>query len=296
MFGNVLRKKRLLNGDPTDLKRPERLFYDDPMEVFDTIFFIYKKLGKEKNARYVIDEFVSGKYGNFNYTIQYHMLLRAMMMHRDVPKVRDYYFKKMRDLIYRTHRKGVNLSTNIQNMINCEMAHHWITFYGNKNMALDAYKRVVEKINDAFEASRVSNERFSPVSLIIHNNMNGTHDPPLHIYQIEQLINPDINTMYRVLRVGFIIHATEKGKSSWFRWNKRNQFKELLVAIVELYSQLEYPLCGDHCNQTEAINECLLTYTSDPPVMECHGKRFESIERDHHVQFDRLTFKYKWYT
>lgn len=128
----------------------------------------------------------------------------------------------------------------------------------------------------------------------IENNITGNTWPPAPCYEMDDVVTIDVSQMYTVIRTGFVIHATEKGSTSWFRWNNQNKFKELLVLVVETYSMLKQPLCGSE-NVTNAINECILIYTSDPPFLEMHNATFDLVEKKYNVKFDRETFKFRWY-
>lgn len=291
MFKNLLSKKHSVVGDPVNMKNPELLFYNDPMSVLDTLYVIYSRLGKETCFLSIINDFINGKYGKFNATIQYNALIRAMILYRSSPFMVDELFKRLMVLIDKNRKNGVHLTSKTKNIINCEIAYHYLTYYCKKNLAIKAYTKVIENITDAME---VVGDNHNEIVTKINDNINGINYPPEHCFTIDDIINPSLSTMYEVLRVGFVLYLSDKGTTKWFQWGKRGRFKELYVVAVELYRQLKHPLCGSE-NVVDAINECILTYTSDPPLIKNGHYNIKVIEEKYNVTFDKETYKYKWY-
>lgn len=296
MFTNILKKKRLLNGEHVEVKHPEMVFYDQPLDVLDSLYVIYIRSGKGKYYRSVLEDFIGGKYGiNFPVHIQIQAVVRAMILFRDDLAIKDYYFKKALNIIKKANGIIKPLSQHIKNVINIEIGNHYLEYYNNRHAALESYNIVSSSVVSSTMVIGV-NMSNNKILNIIDRNINGVNNPPAPCYSIDDVITIGIGQIYQVLRVGFIIHATEKGTKTWFRWNSRNRFKELFVLVVEMYSQLKRPLCGSD-DETKAINEFLLTFTNDPPVLSEHNVTFDVIERKYdHVRFDRETFKFDWYS
>lgn len=292
MFRNILSGKRTVDGDPAEMKKPERLFYSNPMIVLDMLYVIYSRINKQDHFLTVIDEFIGGRYGKFNTNIQYEALARALILYRHVPTIKNVFFNKLLELIKKTNGKGYELSTKTKNIINCEMGYHYLTYYNKKKLAIEAYSRVANNYIDALDVVGFTQMDYKIKRIV--DIIDGKIDPPEHCFTIDDIINPPLSDMYEVLRVGFVIHATEKGTKSWFRWGNKSRFKELFVIIVEMYSQLKQPLCGSS-SIIDAVNECILTYTTDPPLLRFLDVRLEVIESKYCVEFDRETLKFRWY-
>lgn len=285
MFTNILRKKRLLNGDHVETNYPGHLFYSKPLDVLDTLYVIYKRCNMEDEFIHKLGDFIGGRYGSkiLSPPVLIQALVRAMILTRyDLP-MREYYFKKAIGLIKNTRGVVNSLSQEIKNIINTELGDHYIEFHGDINSAFQCYQHAMQNVRGTRETS------------IFRHNLCGSGVSIEHCYDIDDIVNIEVSEMYHVLRVGFVVHATEKGTRSWFMWNKKNRFKELFVLVVEMYSKLRDPLCGPN-DLVGAINEFLLTFTTDPPVSRWHNVTLDLMEKRYEtIKFDRDTRKFRWY-
>lgn len=280
MFKNILRKKRTSVGDLVDSNNASTLFNNDPIAVVDTLYVIYFRNHKVGSFQSVIDDFVNGVYGKFTPDIRLKVLIRGMIVFRENKNVKDMYFVNAISIINKENGVIPNISTKLKNIINVELGNHYLEYYNDKESAISSFRNIRD---------------LSPVTIqTLFANVHKVNDPPLQCFTINDVIEIELSTMYDVLRAGFIVHALEKGTSTWFRWNKKERFKELFVIVVEMYSLLNLPLCGND-NITKAINECILIYTSDPPVLEILNTSLSRIEQKYNVEFDRETLKFKWY-
>lgn len=292
MFLNILRKKRLVSGEVADTRCPESIFINEQINTLDTLYIIYCKCNKSVFFIGVLDDFIGGKYGNVDDNVKIQAVVRAMIMSRsDIDRV-HYYFNKIIKIIRANRGIMGGVDTFIKNVINSELGYHYIDYYNDYSKAQHSYEFVINDINTATNFTG-NTTRLLLIQGIVENNLNITSTRLQHIYEMDDIVKVDIGKMYEIIHAGFIIHAIEKGTKKWFNWKQKERYKEIFVLIIELYSQIKNPLCGK--TDINAINECILTYTSDPPLLDMHTNTITLVERKYNVTFDKKTMKFKWY-
>lgn len=294
MFTNVLKNKRLITGAHVESRHGGVLFKNDPLIVLDTLYKLYDKCGKGIFFGSILDDFLHDKYGIFDHSIKLQVYIRAMVISRGKDKEREYYFNKIIKLIGRYNGKFTNITDKCKNIINAEIGYHFINNKCDYNSAHMSYTRVIDSITNAMSLVDYGDGQ-EKINTIKNNIDLSNYGMLEHVYTIDDLIVIDNSDMYDVIRVGFQLHAMEKGTRKWFQWKKYDRYKELLVLVVELYSQLKYPICGNG-NVIDAINECIITYTKDPPLRRDCNVNASVIANKYGVSFNVDTMKYKWYT
>ena len=199
------------------------------------------------------------------------------------------YYEMMIKII--NNKNGIinNITQHVKIIINAELGYNYINMHCDFEKNHNAYKNVLESFDSAMIVTD-NNE----IKDTICYNMNQTNTIKKHVYDIDDIISFDIGKIYEVLRAGFFVHVKNKSTPRWFSWNKNHRCYELFVLVIEMYSQMEFPLCGNK-NIVNALNECIIIYTNDPPISVSKRNIVKRVQEEYGVIFDPITFKFKWY-
>jgi hypothetical protein len=214
-----------------------------------------------------------------------------MILSRDNKNKQNDYYIKMKRIINKNNGNIENITAHTKNVINAEFGFHYINYYHNYAKADKVYDSVLNTVASAFEITNAKNN--NDIRCIIYNNMDLSHQTLQHVYQIDDIISVDMDDMYTVLKAGFNTKRNMSVNRRWYQWKANENYTELFELVIDLYSQLEFPLCTN-VNITDAVNECIFTFTNDTPVMNVTPRMIILLEKRLKITFDKNTMKFKW--
>lgn len=290
MFFNIFKNKCQIDNNDND-NDPYMIFRHRPIKVLDTLYLLHVKCNKNVFFTSVLDEIIRGKYGCFRDDIVIQVLIRAMILSRDNKNKQNDYYIKMKRIINKNNGNIENITAQTKNVINAELGFHYINYYHNYAKADKVYDSVLNTVASAFEITNAKNN--NDIRCIIYNNMDLSHQTLQHVYQIDDIISVDMDDMYTVLKAGFNTKRNMSVNRRWYQWKANENYTELFELVIDLYSQLEFPLCTN-VNITDAVNECIFTFTNDTPVMNVTPRMIILLEKRLKITFDKNTMKFKW--